>query len=180
MKLIRFRGFTNQQQFRLNKINEIKDYFVAEIKERELMSKRLSKYIASFDYFDKPLIILSVTNGSISIASFATIIGAPVGIVNASFSLAFSISTGIVIQLLKTTKNKKKKHNKIVMLARSKLNSIESRISEALINNEIIHDDFVVIINGEKKYQELKESIRMMNNQRSDVQKINLIEEGKK
>ena len=171
---------SEQQQFRLNKINEIKDYFVAEIKERELMSKRLSKYIASFDYFDKPLIILSVTNGSISIASFATIIGAPVGIVNASFSLAFSISTGIVIQLLKTTKNKKKKHNKIVMLARSKLNSIESRISEALINNEIIHDDFVVIINGEKKYQELKESIRMMNNQRSDVQKINLIEEGKK
>ena len=66
------------------------------------------------------------------------------------------------------------------MLARSKLNSIESRISEALINNEIIHDDFVVIINGEKKYQELKESIRMMNSQRSDVQKINLIEEGKK
>ena len=66
------------------------------------------------------------------------------------------------------------------MLARSKLNSIESRISEALINNEIIHDDFVVIIIGEKKYQELKESIRMMNNQRSDVQKINLIEEGKK
>ena len=144
------------------------------------MSKRLSKYIASFDYFDKSLIVLSVTTGSISIASFATVIGAPVGIVNASFSLAFSISTGIVIQLLKTTKNKKKKHNKIVMLARSKLNSIESRISEALINNEIIHDDFVVIINGEKKYQELKESIRMMNNQRSDVQKINLIEEGKK
>ena len=171
---------SDQQQFRLNKINEIKDYFVAENKERELMSKRLSKYIASFDYFDKPLIILSVTNGSISIASFATVIGAPGGIVNASFSLAFSISTGIVIQLLKTTKNKKKKHNKIVMLARSKLNSIESRISEALINNEIIHDDFVVIINGEKKYQELKESIRMMNNQRSDVQKINLIEEGKK
>ena len=66
------------------------------------------------------------------------------------------------------------------MLARSKLNSIESRVSKALINNEIIHDDFVVIINGEKKYQELKESIRMMNNQRSDVQKINLIEEGKK
>ena len=173
-------SLSDQQQFRLNKINEIKDYFVAGIKERELMSKRLSKYIASFDYFDKPLIILSVTNGSISIASFATVIGAPGGIVNASFSLAFSISTGIVIQLLKTTKNKKKKHNKIVMLARSKLNSIESRISEALINNEIIHDDFVVIINGEKKYQELKESIRMMNNQRSDVQKINLIEEGKK
>ena len=56
----------DQQQFRLNKINEIKDYFVAEIKERELMSKRLSKYIASFDYFDKSLIVLSVATGSIS------------------------------------------------------------------------------------------------------------------
>ena len=58
----------NEQQFRLNKINEIKDYFVAEIKERGLMRKRLSKYIASFDYFDKSLIVLSVTTGCISIA----------------------------------------------------------------------------------------------------------------
>ena len=86
----------NDQQFRLNRINEIKDYFVAEIKERELMSKRLSKYIASFDYFDKSLIVLSITTGSVSIASFTTVIGAPVGIVSASVSLAFSISTGII------------------------------------------------------------------------------------
>ena len=121
-------NISNEQQFRLNKINEIKDYFIAEIKERELMSKRLSKYIASFDYFDKSLIVLSVTTGSISIASFATVIGAPVGIVSASFSLAFLICTGIKKKLLKITRNKKKKHNKIVMLARSKL-------SESLINN---------------------------------------------
>ena len=87
---------SNEQQFRLNKINEIKDYFVAEIKERELMSKRLSKYIASFDYFDNSLIVLSVTAGSISVVSFAIVIGAPVGMVSASLSLAFSISTGIV------------------------------------------------------------------------------------
>ena len=117
-------NISNEQQFRLNKINEIKDYFIAEIKERELMSKRLSKYIASFDYFDKSLIALSVATGSISIASFATIIGAPVGIMSASCSLAFSVTTGFVKKLLKTTKDKKKKHNKIVMLARSKLNSI--------------------------------------------------------
>ena len=84
------------------------------------MSKRLSKYIASFDYFDKSLIVLSVTTGSISIASFATVIGAPVGIISASFSLSFLISTGIVKKLLKTTRNKKKKHNKIAMLAGSK------------------------------------------------------------
>ena len=136
------------------------------------MSKRLSKYIASFDYFDKSLIVLSVTTGSISIASFATVIGAPVGIVSASFTLAFSISTGIIKKLLKTTRNKKKKHNKIVMLARSKLNSVESKISEALINNEISRENFMTIINKEKKYQELKEIIRMMNSQRSDVKKV--------
>ena len=122
----------DNHQFTLNRINEIRDYFAAEIKERELMSKRFSKYISSFDYFDKSLIVLSVTVGSISIASFATVIGAPVGIVSASFSLAFLISTGIIKKLLKATRNKKNKHNKVVMLARNKLNSIESKISEAL------------------------------------------------
>ena len=80
---------SNNQQFRLNRINEIRDYFVAEIKERELMSKRLSKCITPFDYFDKRLIVLSITTGSISITSFATVIEAPVGITSASFSLAF-------------------------------------------------------------------------------------------
>ena len=79
----------DQQQFRLNKINEIKDYFLAEIKERQLMSKRLSKYIASFDYFEKSLIVLSATSGGISIASFSTVTGAPVGIASASFSFHF-------------------------------------------------------------------------------------------
>ena len=82
--------------------------------------------------------------------------------------------------MLKTTRNKKKKHNKIVTLARSALNSIESKISESLTNSEISHDDFMTIINEEKKYQQLKESIRMMNSQRSGTEKINLIEEGKK
>ena len=112
------------------------------IKERELMSKRLRRFIASFEYFDKSLTVLFITTSSISIASFATIIGAPVGIVSASFILSFSISTGTIKKLLQTTRNKKKNHNKVVMLARSKLNSIESKISEALINNEISHEDF--------------------------------------
>ena len=153
------------------------------------MSKRLSKYIASFDYFDKSLIvllsgttviILSVTTGSTSIASFVTVTGTPVGMVSASFSLGFSISTGITKKLLKSTRNKKKKHNKTVMLAKNKLNSIESKISEVLINNEISHEDFMTTINEDKKYRKLKESIRMKNSQRSDVEKTNLVEEGKK
>ena len=99
---------SNEQQFRLYKINEMKYYFVAEIKKRELVSKRLSKYIAFFDYLDKSLIALSVTTGSISIASFATVIGVPVEMTSASFSFACSIASGIVKKLLKTTRNKKK------------------------------------------------------------------------
>ena len=162
----------DQQQFTLNKINEVKYYFIAEIRERELMSKRLSKYIASFEYCDKPLIVLSVTSGGIFIASFATVTGAPVGIASASFRFVFSITTGIVKKFLKMTRNKKKKYNKIVMLARIKLNSIESKISEASIDNEYVsHEHVTTIINEEENYLELKEIIRIMNSQRSDTEK---------
>ena len=83
-------------------------------------------------------------------------------------------------KLLKTTRNKKKKHNKIYMLAKSKLNNIESKISEALINNEISREDFMTIINEEEIYRELKENIRMIISRRADTEKINLIEESKK
>ena len=170
-------NISNEQQFRLNKINKTKDYFLAEIREKELISKNISKYIASLDYFDKSLNVLSILSGSISIASFASVIGAPAGIIGASCGFTFSITSGFVKKFLKTIRNKKKKHNKIVMLARSKLNSIESKISKALTDNEISHEDFETIINKENKY---RESIRMMNSHRSDAEKVILIEEGKK
>ena len=96
---------SDNQQLMLNRINEIKDYFVAEIKERELMSKRLSKYVASFYYYsEKSLIALSVTTDSISIASFSAVIGAPLGIASGSFSLAFSISTRVIKKIIKSNK----------------------------------------------------------------------------
>ena len=75
------------------------------------------------------------------------------------------MSTGLVKKLLKTTRSNNKKHNKIVMLARSKLNSIESKISEAWMNNQISHEVFMTIINVERNYRESKESIRMMKGQ---------------
>ena len=170
---------SNEQQFRINKINEIKDYFLAEIRERGLISKNISKYIVSLDYFDKSLNVLSILSGIISIGSFATVIGTPAGVIRASCSFTFSITSGFVKRFLKTIRNKKKKHNKIIMLARSKLNSMESKISKALMDSEISHEDFETISNEEKKYRELKESIRMMNSHRSDAEKVSLIEEGK-
>ena len=136
------------------------------------MSKKLSKYISFFDYFDKSLIVLSVRSRGVSIASFAIVIGAPIGITSASLSLAFSLCTRLVKKLLKATRNKKKKHIKIDMLARCKLSSIENKISEALINNQISHEDFITIINEERNYRELKESIRMMKGQ--DDKKIDI------
>ena len=146
---------SNEQQFRLMRINEIKDYFLAEIRERELISKNLSKYIASLDYFDKSLNVLSILSGSISIAAFTTIIGVPAGIIGASCVFMLSITSGFVERFLKT-RNKKKQHNKIVMLAWSKLNSIENKISKALMDNEISHEDFEKIINEEKKNSRIK------------------------
>ena len=155
----------NNQQFRLSKISEIEDYFITEIKERELMSKKLSKYISFFGYFDKSFIILKVTSCGVSIASFATVIGAPIGITSASLSLAFSLCTGLVKKFLKATRNKEKKHNKIAMLARRKLNSTESKISETLISIQISHEDFITIISEERNYRELKEIIRIIKGQ---------------
>ena len=99
---------SNEQQFRLNRINEIKDYFLAGIRERELISKNLSKYIAPLDYFDKSLNVVSILSGSISIASFATVIGTPAGIIGASCSLTFSITSGFIKRLLKTITNNQK------------------------------------------------------------------------
>ena len=89
-------NMSNEQQFRLNKINKIKDYFLAEIRKRELISKNISKYIASLDYFDKSLNVLSILAGSISIALFATVIGAPAGIIGASCGFMFSVTSGFV------------------------------------------------------------------------------------
>ena len=144
---------SNEEQLKLNKINEIKDYFFDGNRERELISKNLSKYIDSLDYFDKSLNVLSILSGSISIASFATVIGAPAGIIGASCGFTFSITSGFVKKFLKTIRNKKKKHNKIVMLARSKLNSIENKIFKALMDNEISHEEFETIIDEEKNIE---------------------------
>ena len=120
------------------------------------MSKKLSKYIAAFDYSDKALIVLSGTSGVISITSFTSITAVPVGIASASFNLVFFLTTGIVKKLLKITRNKKKKRNNILMLAKVKLNSFETLISLALIDLQISQDEFRTIINEGENYRRLR------------------------
>ena len=156
-------NLTNQTKFRLDEINKIENYFIEEITQRKSCSKKSSKYVAVFDYIDKALIVLSATSGGVSIISFTSIVGAPVGIASASLTLFFSLTTGIVKKLLNITRNKKKKHDKILMLAKSKLNSIETLVSQALIDMEIIHEEFITILKEKDKYEKMKDNLRSEN-----------------
>ena len=84
---------TDQTKFRLYGIKNIENDFINEINQQKPHSKRLNRYVTIFDYIDKILIILSATTGEISIISFSTAIGAPVGIASASFTLIFSLES---------------------------------------------------------------------------------------
>ena len=151
-----------KQNSNLNEINKIKDYFNSEIQERKTMSKKLSKYIVAFDYIDKIFSVLSAFFGALSIASHATVVGIPVGLADASLTVVFSLTTGIVKKLLNVTRKKKKKHNKIVMLAKSKLNSIATLMSQALIGLDISYEEFKTNVHEKEKYEQMKESMRTM------------------
>ena len=151
---------TDVNNYRLNQIDKIKDYFNNEINERKDIIKKLNKYIVSFDYLDKIFITLSASFGTLSIASHATVVGIPVGITGASLTLIFTICTGISKSLLKVTKKRKKKHNKIIALAKSKLNTIETLLSSALSDSKISHEEFTNIITEKNIYENIKENIK--------------------
>ena len=144
-------------KYRLDEINKIKEYFNAEIKERKDIIKKISKYIVAFDYADNLFITLSASFGTLSIASDATVVGIPAGIAGASL---FTVTTGVVKTLLNITREKNKKHNKIIALARSKLNIIENLISQALIDFEITHEEFSKIIYEKNNYEQIIDNIR--------------------
>ena len=164
IKAIDKTNLSEQTKFRLSEIIGIENYFHQEINQRKSCSKKLSKYVAAFDYIDKILIVLSATTGGVSICSFTSVVGAPVGI--ASFTLIFSLTTGIVNKLLSTTRNKKKKHDKMFMLAKGKLNRIKALISQALLDMEISHEEFVTILKKKDKYEMMKENLRSENGKR--------------
>ena len=147
-------------KYRLDEINKIKDYLNSEIKERKDIIKKISKYIVVFDYADKLFITLSASLGTLSIASYAVVVGIPAGIAGASLTLIFTITTGVVKTLLNITRKKKKKHNKIIALARSKLNITEKLISQALIDFEITHEEFSKIIYEKNNYEQIIDIIK--------------------
>ena len=162
IKVINKTFLSEQTKSLLSEIIGIEYYFYQEINQRKPCSKKLNKYVTTFDYIDKILIILSATSSAVSIISFTSIIGAPVGIASASLTSIFSLTTGIVKKLL-ITRNKKKKHDKILMLAKSKLNSIGTLISQALFDLDISHEEFIRILKEKDKYERMKENLRSEN-----------------
>ena len=152
-------NLTNQTKFRLGEISKIENYFMEEINQRKSCSKKLTKYVSVFGYIDQALIFLSATSGGVSIISFTSIVGAA----TASFTLFFSLRTGIVKKLLNKTRNKKKEHEKILMLTKSKLNRIETLVLKALIDMEIIHKGFITILKEKDKYEKMTGNLRREN-----------------
>ena len=116
----------------------------------------MNRYVTIFDYIDEILIILSATTRGTSVISFITAIGVPVGIASASFTLIFFLTTRIIKKLLDIARNKKKKHDQILMLAESKFSSIETLISQALGDLDISHEEFIMILKEKDKYEKMK------------------------
>ena len=173
MKIIDKTNLTEQTKFQLDEISKIENCFHQEINQRKTCSKKLSKYATAFDYIDKVLIVLSATSGGVSIILFTSVNGAPVKIASASFTLVFSLTTGIIKKLL-NTKNKKKKHDKILLLAKSKLNSIEILISQALIDMGISHEEFVTILKEKDLYEKMKENVKS-ENEKQEIMRLNSV-----
>ena len=162
---------TDVNKYRLDEINKIRDYFNNEIKERKDIIKKLNKYLVSFDYFDKIFITLSASFGTLSIASYASVVGIPAGITGAYLTLVFTIATGISKSLLKLTKKRKKKRNKIIVLAKNKLNTIDKLLSSTLNDSDISHEEFSNIITEANIYENIKENIKELTAEPSSLER---------
>ena len=105
------------------------------------------------------LFFLRTLSGGVCIISSANVVGALIGIAGASFTLIFSVTAKKNKKVLSITRNKKKKHDKILMIPKSKLNVIEALESQALIDMEVSHEEFTAILKGKDKYEKMKENV---------------------
>ena len=160
-------------KFRLDEINKVKEYLNNEIKERKIALNKISKYVIIFDYTDKIFITLPTSFGTLSIVSHVTVVGIPVGVAGASLTLICTVATGIVKKMLNVTRKQKKKHDKIITLAKNKLSIVETLISESLIDFDISHDEYAKIIDEKVKYENIKENIRSINSHSRSFKKSN-------
>ena len=157
------------QELRLKDIDKTTNYLIEEINRNELMSKKHKKVCTTLNYIEHFLILASTITGCISISAFVSLLGIPIGITNSAIGLKICAITVGIKKFKSIIKKKKKKHDKIVLLAKSKLNSIEVLISKALIESVISHDEFVLINFVLKEYNEMKEEIKNLKTCPSDL-----------
>ena len=148
------------QEFRPKNIDETRNYLIEEINRNELMSKKHKKTCTILHYIEHFLILASIITGCVSISAFASLTGIPIGITSSATELKIGAVTAGIKNYKSIIKKKKKKHDKIVPLSKSKLNRIEVLISKTLIHSNISHDEFVSINDVLKEYQEMKEEIK--------------------
>ena len=130
---------TMNQEFRLKKIDEIRNYLIEEINRNELLSKKHENVFRVFNYTDQSLIVISTITGCVSISAFASLVGIPIGITSSTIGFKICVITAGIKRYKSINKKKKKKHDKIILLSKSKLNSLEVLISKALIDSNISH-----------------------------------------
>ena len=160
LKMSNLIELTDVNSYSLNQIDKIRDCLNNELNERKNIIKKLNKYIIGFDYLDKIFIALSASFGTLSIASHVTIVNIHAGIIGSSLTLIFTLGMGISKSLLKITKKRKKKHNKIIVLAKIKLNKIEKLLSNTSDDSKISHEEFASITTEKNSYENIKENIK--------------------
>ena len=151
------------QEFRLNKVNEIKNYLIEETNWNELMSKNHKRGCRVLNYIEHLLIVISTITGCVSISAFACLVGVPIGITSYAIGLKMCVTIAGIKKHKSINKKNKKKHDKIVLLAKSKWNITEVLISKALFDPNMSHDEFVLINNVLKEFYDMKEEIKNSN-----------------
>ena len=145
-----------RREFRLKNAEETRNYFLEEIKQNELMTKKHQKVCITLIYIEYFLALVSTITGCISISNFFSMIGIPIGITSSAIRLKICAITSGIRKYKSIIKEKKKEHDKTVLLGKTKLNSIEVLISKALIDSVISHNEFVLINNVLKEYNKMK------------------------
>ena len=149
-------SLNEQRNYRLMEIGKIKDYLEQEIKYQQLLTSQLSKYLTGFDHAEKILTVFSTFFSGANI--FAHVIGEKrlLGLITFVFSLLFCLSSGVVKKLQQETKTRKKKQNKLLYLAKNKVDSVEMVVSESLMDGIIEHKEFLAIMKEKKDYGKMK------------------------
>ena len=151
-----------RQEFRFKNIDATRNYFLEEIEQNELMSRKHKKVCTTLSYIEHFLILASTITGCISISAFASLLVVPIGNTSSAKGLKMCAITARINKYKSIIKKKKKKHGKIVLLAKSELNSIEVLICKSLIDTSISHDEFVLINDVLKEYDNMEEEIEYL------------------